>query len=49
MNQDASVFLQAKHLSKIVQSGDSQLTILSDVDINIACGESVAILGASGS
>lgn len=42
-------FLQTKHLVKQVQSGDSQITILSDINLTIKKGESVAILGASGS
>jgi putative ABC transport system ATP-binding protein len=36
-------------LTKQVDTGDTQLTILSDVSFKVASGEAVAILGASGS
>lgn len=37
------------HLGKQVTTGDSVLTILSDVSFTVASGEAVAVLGASGS
>jgi putative ABC transport system ATP-binding protein len=46
---DSSMFLEVTHLNKQVPSGDSQITILKDVNLTIKKGESVAILGASGS
>ncbi|MBV9576280.1 MAG: ABC transporter ATP-binding protein [Gammaproteobacteria bacterium] len=46
---DINYFLRTEHLVKQVQSGDSQITILKDINLNIKKGESVAILGASGS
>lgn len=49
MHNDTSVFLHTNHLSKHVRSGDTQITILRDIDLSIKTGESVAILGASGS
>lgn len=36
-------------VSKVFQSGESSLTILSDIDLDLAGGEIVAISGASGS
>ena len=36
-------------LTKQVATGDTQLTILSDVSFEVASGEAVAILGVSGS
>ena len=41
--------MQAARLSKQVPVGDGHLTILHQLDLEIAAGESVAILGASGS
>jgi putative ABC transport system ATP-binding protein len=38
-----------KTAAKQVTTGDSTLTILSDVSFNIAAGEAVAVVGASGS
>jgi putative ABC transport system ATP-binding protein len=49
MNTDMTSFLQTKHLSKQVQSGDSKIHILRDVNLEIKAGESIAILGTSGS
>ncbi|MEN8175631.1 MAG: ATP-binding cassette domain-containing protein [Pseudomonadota bacterium] len=39
----------AQGLGKQVTTADGQLTILEDIDINVAPGEALAILGASGS
>lgn len=41
--------MQAAGLTKQVMSGDSPLTILDDVSLEIAAGDTLAILGASGS
>ncbi|MEO8401367.1 MAG: ABC transporter ATP-binding protein [Gammaproteobacteria bacterium] len=49
MQQTASDFLRLEHLSKEVPSGDSQISILKDVNLLIKIGESIAIVGASGS
>lgn len=46
---DTSVFLRVDHLSKQVQSGETNIIILRDINLTIKTGESVAILGASGS
>lgn len=37
------------HVSKIVNSGDNDITILRNINLNIKHGETIAILGASGS
>ena len=44
----APVMVKAEHLSKQVRSGASALTILDDVSLQVAAGESLAIVGASG-
>jgi putative ABC transport system ATP-binding protein len=41
--------VKAARLTKQVDTGRSRLTILDDVDLEIAAGEAVAIVGASGS
>jgi putative ABC transport system ATP-binding protein len=41
--------VRVTQLTKQVTTGDSTLTILSDVSFNIAAGEAVAVVGASGS
>jgi putative ABC transport system ATP-binding protein len=41
--------LKAYHITKIVQSGTSTLTILQDISLEVATGKTLAILGASGS
>jgi putative ABC transport system ATP-binding protein len=41
--------LQVTGLGKDVASGDSMLTILHEIDIEVRAGEAVAIVGASGS
>lgn len=49
MQEDPTIFLHATHICKQVKSGDSLITILSDINLSVKRGESVAILGASGS
>lgn len=41
--------MQAEQLNKQVQSGDTQLQILTDINLTIKSAETVAIMGASGS
>ncbi len=41
--------LWTKALTKQVNTGDKQLTILQDIDLQVNAGEAVAIIGASGS
>ena len=43
------MIIQASDVSKQVQSGDQQLSILHDINLSISTGESLAIIGASGS
>lgn len=47
--QDVPIFIQTKHVRKVVASGESQITILQDVNLTIHKGDSIAVLGASGS
>ncbi|PWB49080.1 MAG: ABC transporter [Nitrosomonadales bacterium] len=50
MNSPQSPFIvQASRLSRQVPAGDGVLTILHGLELEIASGDSVAILGASGS
>jgi putative ABC transport system ATP-binding protein len=42
-------FVEARHLSKQVHTREGVLTLLDDINFQIAAGASVAILGASGS
>ena len=44
-----SPLIRARELTKIVQSGDSPLTILDRATFDVGEGETVAIVGASGS
>ena len=46
--QTTTSILHAQRLSKQVASGERQLTILSDLELQVSRGESVAILGQSG-
>jgi len=41
--------LAARGIGKTVRSGDSELVILRDIELEITRGEAVAVLGASGS
>lgn len=49
MPLNAPSFIQLHHLSKIIRNGDSELTILRDVNLTIKTGETLAITGTSGS
>lgn len=49
MHNDMSDFLHTCRLSKQVASGESTITILSDINLAVKTGETLAILGASGS
>ena len=44
----AQPVLRAERISKQVSSPEGALTILAEVDLHIAAGETVAIVGASG-
>ncbi|UQZ89484.1 hypothetical protein C4J81_09835 [Deltaproteobacteria bacterium Smac51] len=48
-NQAGSIIMKARGLSKIFKSGREELHILSNLDLDIESGRSMAILGASGS
>lgn len=43
-----SIVLKAQQITRQVSSPEGTLTILTDVDLSIAAGETVAIVGASG-
>jgi len=49
MNQPQQWILEARAVSRQVASDDTPLTILDQVDLQIAAGETVSIVGASGS
>ena len=44
-----SSLLSARGIGKTVKSGDSELAILRDIDLEVTPGEALAVLGASGS
>jgi putative ABC transport system ATP-binding protein len=44
-----SKLLRARGIGKTVKSGDSDLVILRDIDLEVTPGEALAVLGASGS
>ena len=41
--------IKLEHVYKYYETGDTQLTVLEDVNFSIAAGEFVAIMGPSGS
>ena len=49
MSEGKEIAVEARNLSKIVQDATGSLTILDDINLQIATGETVAIVGASGS
>lgn len=48
-NQSKQLVLRTDALTKQVTTGEQQLTILHDINLQIMSGEAVAIIGASGS
>jgi putative ABC transport system ATP-binding protein len=48
-NDASGLALAARGLTKIVQDATGSLTILDDINVDVAIGETVAIIGASGS
>jgi putative ABC transport system ATP-binding protein len=49
MSEPTATALSAAQISKIVDGPDGRLTILDDVGLEVASGDSLAIVGASGS
>ena len=45
----ANPIVRAYALTKQVDTGDNQLTILQDIHLEVNAGESIAVIGASGS
>ncbi|MDX1299323.1 MAG: ATP-binding cassette domain-containing protein, partial [Pseudomonas sp.] len=45
----SSSILTARNLSKVVPSTEGELTILHDLSLELASGDSLAIVGSSGS
>jgi putative ABC transport system ATP-binding protein len=49
MNHNNPTILSARGIGKTVKSGDSDLVILREIDLDVTAGEAVAVVGASGS
>ena len=49
LNKNALNVLTARGIGKTVKSGESDLVILRDIDLEVTRGEAVAVVGASGS
>ena len=45
----SEAMISVSHVSKVVSDVSGPLAILRDIDFSVKAGESVAILGASGS
>jgi putative ABC transport system ATP-binding protein len=48
-HQDPQHTLRVQHLSKKVTTVDGELTLLDDINLDVAQGETLAVVGASGS
>ena len=46
---EIAMVLQARGLAKVFGSGDSAVPVLNGIDLDLAAGERIAIIGASGS
>jgi len=49
MNRQATSVLKARGIGKTVKSGEADLVILREIDLDVMPGEVVAVVGASGS
>ncbi|HEX5092333.1 MAG TPA: ABC transporter ATP-binding protein [Burkholderiales bacterium] len=49
MNRQATSVLRARGIGKTVKSGEADLVILREIDLDVMPGEVVAVVGASGS
>ncbi len=49
MNRQATSVLKARGIGKTVKSGEADLAILREIDLDVMPGEVVAVVGASGS
>jgi putative ABC transport system ATP-binding protein len=49
MNRQATIVLRARGIGKTVKSGEADLVILREIDLDVMPGEVVAVVGASGS
>jgi putative ABC transport system ATP-binding protein len=49
MNNSEKTILSARGIGKTVRSGSSDLVILREIDLSVAAGDAVAVVGASGS
>ena len=45
----SNAVLECRSLSKVYQDGEHVVTVLQSVDLNLAAGEKIAVVGASGS
>ncbi|MDH5579686.1 MAG: ATP-binding cassette domain-containing protein, partial [Betaproteobacteria bacterium] len=49
MNRQVTSVLAARGIGKTVKSGEADLVILREIDLDVTPGEVVAVVGASGS
>ncbi|WP_417664670.1 lipoprotein-releasing ABC transporter ATP-binding protein LolD [Pseudidiomarina donghaiensis] len=47
--KDSPMLMECRHLSRSYQDGDRQLQVLQDINLSVAAGEMLAIVGSSGS
>ena len=48
MRPDRAPAVRTEHVRRVYSSGDTELVVLADLNVEVAAGEAVAIIGASG-